>query len=135
MPSLDQLDFDASIIAPLPLAVALFEPSTRLRAANPAFAKLFDLDPGWLAAGPTFADLLNRLRETRKLPEQVDFAAYREVQLRLFRRTEGAEEELMHLPGGGTLKRVAARLPDGGLLLAFEDLSGACRPTNGPRKS
>ena len=42
-------------------AVAIYGPDKTLRFANQAFATLWGLDPQWLAAGPTFGEVLERL--------------------------------------------------------------------------
>ena len=49
----------------------------RLTFYNPAFAQLWRLDEDWLATEPTFNEVLERLRERRRLPEHADFRAFK----------------------------------------------------------
>ncbi len=125
MPDLVQLDSDVALIDALPLAVALFGVDKRLDHANAAFRHLFGIRAAWLAGQPTLGELLSHLRDLRKLPEQADFAVYRDAQMGLFGRLHETHEEMMVLPDGTTLRRIAAPRTGGGLIFAFEDLSGS----------
>ncbi len=58
-------------------AVAIFSPSRRLSFHNTAFADLWRLEPGFLAERPTHGEILDRLRQARRLPETDDYAAGR----------------------------------------------------------
>ena len=55
-------------------AVAIFGPAKRLAFHNTAFAELWGLEPAWLAERPTHGEVLDRLRQRRRLPETVDYA-------------------------------------------------------------
>ena len=127
MPTLHASDrhpgIDTALLEALPLAVCLIARGGRVEAFNPVFAALFDLEPEWLDRRPTFGDLLDRMRAGRKLPEQVDFQAYREAQSRLLTGLRDIHEEVFHLPDGAALRRIAAPLGEGTVMLAFEDLS------------
>ena len=127
MPTLHASDrhpgIDTALLEALPLAVCLIARDGRVEAFNPVFAALFGLDAEWLDRRPTFGDLLDRMRAGRKLPEQVDFQAYREAQSRLLTGLRDVHEEVFHLPDGATLRRIAAPLGKGAVMLAFEDLS------------
>ena len=55
------------------------------------------------------------------MPEVRDFPGWKAERRDWFVATGGAIEENWHLPGGAHLRVVAQPLPDGGLLLIFED--------------
>ena len=90
---------------------------------NRAFARLWRLDEAWLAAQPTFAELLEQLREQRRLPEQADWQAYKKSQTALFTAVIEPREELMHLPDERTLRVVITPHPFRGLLFTYEDVT------------
>jgi signal transduction histidine kinase len=105
----------------LSAGVAQFEADRSLSFYNQAFMRLFSMKPEWLAEGPDFARVLDRMREANRVPESRDFRAWREERRTWFTSaTEGQEENWM-LPGGTHLRVVAQPLPDGGLLTIFED--------------
>lgn len=113
----------AKILDVLPLAVAVFGPDTRLDFHNGAFTRLWRLDDHALAGRPRLGQLLDHLREQRLLPEVPDYRAFREEQVAQFRSVARPVANLMHLPDGRTVRRVAAPHPAGGLIFAYEDLS------------
>ncbi|NEU35172.1 histidine kinase, partial [bacterium LRH843] len=55
------------------------------------------------------------------LPEVRDFPGWKAERRDWFTRTDAATEETWHLPGGVHIRVLAQLLPDGGLLLIFED--------------
>ena len=61
----------------LPVAVAIFGDDQRLKFSNKAFSRLWDLDERWLGTHPSDGEILERLREARKLPEQRDFSSWK----------------------------------------------------------
>ncbi|WP_245409578.1 PAS domain-containing sensor histidine kinase [Allosphingosinicella vermicomposti] len=88
---------------------------------NQPFARLFNLPIDWLAERPEFDRVLDRMRENRQLPEVRDYPQWKEEHRAWFIAGVSAEEEDWLLPGGRHLRVVAQPLPDGGLLLIFED--------------
>ena len=74
-------------------AVAIFGPSKRLAFHNTAFQALFDLDPAWLDERPTHAELLDRLRQRRLLPEVIDYAGWRARELEFYGATEATPDD------------------------------------------
>ena len=68
--------------------------------------------------------MLDRLRETRKLPEQRDWQSWKRARLALYEAGRGANaEEQWHLPGGQTIKIITQPHPSGGLTYLYEDVS------------
>lgn len=104
-------------------AVAIFGPTKRLTYHNTAFETLWDLDPAWLAERPTHGELLDRLRQRRRLPEVVDYGKWKAKELEFYGSTEVAPDDLWSLPDGRTLRVVRQPHPMGGVLLLFSDIT------------
>ncbi|GAD60264.1 LOW QUALITY PROTEIN: histidine kinase [Brevundimonas abyssalis TAR-001] len=105
-------------------AVAIFGPSKRLAYHNTAFQQLFGIDPAWLDDRPTHAELLDRLRQRRQLPERDDYPAWKAHELEFYGATEAAPDDSWSLPDGRTLRVVRQPHPLGGVLLLFSDITG-----------
>lgn len=104
----------------LSAGVAQFGPDRNLIFSNQPFQRLFGLKADWLAERPEFDRLLDRMREAGRLPEARDYRAWREERRGWFTDANGQEENWL-LAGGVHLRVVAQPLPDGGLLVIFED--------------
>jgi signal transduction histidine kinase/PAS domain-containing protein len=104
-------------------AVVIFGADKRLEFFTRAYAQLWGLDNGWLHDGPEFGEVLEKLRETRQLPEVTDFRAFKAESLAQFNALQSATTDTMHLPDGRTVRRTVAPHGDGGLAFAFENLS------------
>ncbi len=105
-------------------AVAIFGPSKKLAFHNIAFQVLFNLDPAWLNERPTHAELLDRLRQRRMLPEVVDYAGWKANELEFYGAAQAAPDDSWSLPDGRTLRVVRQPHPLGGILLIFSDITG-----------
>lgn len=105
----------------LSAGVAQFARDRALIFSNQPFARLFGLRPDFLADRPEFNRLLDAMRETGHMPEVRDYPEWKKEHDRWFTGGLAAEEEDWLLPGGRHLRVVAQPLPDGGLLLIFED--------------
>lgn len=104
-------------------AVAIFGPAKRLAFHNTAFQTLFDLDPAWLDERPTHAELLDRLRQRRLLPEVIDYAAWKANELDFYGAAQASPDDSWSLPDGRTLRVVRQPHPLGGVLLIFSDIT------------
>ena len=104
----------------LSAGVARFGPDRTLRFWNQPFMSLFGLDQEHLADQPVFERVLDRMREARRLPEHRDFPAWRAERRDWFLSPDPREENWL-LADGTHLRVYAQPLPDGGLLLIFED--------------
>lgn len=107
----------------LPVAVAIFGPDQRLKFSNKAYAKLWDLDEKWLGTHPSDGEILERIRETRRLPEQRDFASWKRERLALYINAIEEREEHWHLPRGTTLRVTCQPHPHGGLIFIYADVT------------
>jgi signal transduction histidine kinase len=116
-------DSHAEVLESLAVAIAIFNADTRLGFFNRAFAALWRLEPEWLGANPTVDELLERLREHRRLPEFVDFPAYKRDVHAMFISPTAPQPELMHLPDDRTLRVSVAPHPMGGLIFVYDDVT------------
>jgi signal transduction histidine kinase len=114
-------DAQRAMLDRLSAGVAQFAPDRTLVFYNQPFGRTFAMKPEWLADRPEFDRVLDRMREAKRLPEVRDFPGWKAERRDWFRAAEGAIEEQWHLPGGTHLRVVAQPLPEGGLLLIFED--------------
>ena len=105
----------------LSAGVAQFSPEQTLAFSNQPFQRMFGLTPEWVSDAPQFDRVLEQMRERKHVPEVRDFPGWKAERRAWFTATAGAIEEHWHLPGGRHLRVVAQPLPDGGLLLIFED--------------
>jgi signal transduction histidine kinase len=104
-------------------AVAIYGPDKRLKFANAAFAALWGIETDFLAGGPSLDELLERLRERRRIPELADFRAFKRQQLGMFTSLIEPQQELLHLPDGRTLSLNISPHPLGGLVFVYEDVT------------
>lgn len=105
----------------LSAGVAQFGADRSLVFSNQPFQRLFAMKPEWVADRPEFDHVLERMRETNRVPESRDFPSWKAERRAWFTAGEDAQEETWLLPGGTHLRVLAQPLPDGGLLLIFED--------------
>ncbi|NNC72272.1 MAG: histidine kinase [Sphingomonadaceae bacterium] len=105
----------------LSAGVAQFGPDRSLSFSNQPFQRIFAMQDEWLADAPEFDRVLDRMREADRVPAERDFPAWKEARRSWFQKGDEPIEEAWHLPDGTHLRVVAQPLPDGGLLLIFED--------------
>ena len=100
---------------------AQFDADRTLSFFNHPFAVMAQLDPEWLAERPEFDRVLERMRDSNRLPETRDFPAWKAERRGWFSSAEEVVEEDWMLANGDHLRIVAQPLPDGGLRLFLED--------------
>jgi signal transduction histidine kinase len=100
---------------------AQFDADRSLSFFNRPFAVMTKLDPEWLAEGPEFDRLIERMRDEQRLPETRDFPSWKEERRGWFTSPDEVIEEEWMLPAGDHIRVVAQPLPDGGLRLFLED--------------
>lgn len=101
-------------------AIAQFDDRGNLVFVNQPFLRMFAIPPAWVADTPPFDRVLDRMRDGGRLPEVRDFPEWRRERQGWFLSRE-AREEPWHLSDGTHLRVVAQPMPDGGLLMIFED--------------
>ncbi|MHA6719520.1 PAS domain-containing sensor histidine kinase [Sphingomonas sp. RS6] len=99
--------------------VAQFGSDRGLVFCNQPFRRMFAMKNEWLADRPEFDRVLERMREGRKLPDVRDFPAWKAERREWFTAPDAIEENWS--VGTTHLRVVAQPLPEGGLLLLFED--------------
>ncbi len=113
----------AEVLETLGSAIAIYGPDMRLKFFNSAYARLWRVDESTLSEEPHLNDVMEMLREGRRLPEQPDFPAYKAELLRLYSTLIEPIEELQHLPDGTTLRVTVTPHPFGGVLFTYEDVT------------
>ena len=118
-------DAHADTLDKLHTAVAIFDRDQKLSFFNKAFVKLWGLSESFLDKHPSDGEILDRLREARKLPEQRDYQAWRRSRLSLYQDSarQKPSEEPWHLPNGQTIRVVTQPHPFGGLTFLYEDVT------------
>ncbi|PTQ07400.1 histidine kinase [Sphingomonas oleivorans] len=114
------VDAQRDMLDRLSAGVAQFAGDQSLVFCNGHFLRLFEMEPEWLADRPEFDRILERMREAQRAPESRDFPGWKAGRRLWFNATAPVEENWL-LPAGTHLRVVAQPLPDGGLLLIFED--------------
>ncbi|MFV3129550.1 ATP-binding protein [Niveispirillum sp. KHB5.9] len=117
------IDAHGEVLHQMGSAIAIYGPDMRIKFHNHAYARLWDMDTGWLADEPTYGEVLEDLRARRKLTEEADFPRWKKQQLGLFTSLIEPMEELIHLPDGRTLRALSVPHPFGGLMFVTEDVT------------
>ncbi len=104
-------------------AIAIFAADQKLEFFNTTYSQLWQLDDQWLNTRPKLGDILERLREQRKLPEQADFKRYKQSWLDQFTTLIKPHEDMIYLPDGTSLRALVMPHPLGGLMMLFEDVT------------
>jgi signal transduction histidine kinase len=113
----------AAVLNRVTSAIAIYGADRRLSYFNFAFAQLWRLEEDWLSNHPLIDEVMDRLRERRRLPEVADFRAFRRNLQAQFTSLIAPHEELLHLPDDKTLRLVVSPHPQGGLIFAYEDVT------------
>jgi len=111
------------VLESIQAAVAIYGPDKRLSFFNAAFVHLWGIEEEWLAGEPSLDELLERLRERRRIPEYADFRTFRRQQLEMFTSLIEPQTELMHRPDDRTLSVSVSPHPLGGLIFVYEDVT------------
>ncbi|HZQ40542.1 MAG TPA: PAS-domain containing protein, partial [Rhizomicrobium sp.] len=117
------VDAHVDTLDKLATAVAIFSKEQKLTFFNRAFVRLWGLPEEWLERHPSDGEILDRLRDARKLPEQRDYQGWKKGRLALYQAAGRTVEEFWHIPGGKTLRVVSQPHPFGGLTFLYEDVS------------
>ena len=121
------IDAHSDLLHALTTAIVIFGPDQRVNYYNHAFVRLWGLSEVWLESHPRHGELLDKLRELRRLPEQPDFRSWKQQRMRLFERRDSYPEELWHLPNGTTLRVTPRPHPMGGVVILYDDVSTQLR--------
>jgi signal transduction histidine kinase len=108
-------------------AVAVFDRDKRLTFHNAAFAELWGLEAAFLTEQPTHAEVLDRLRQRRRLHETIDYSKFKVAELARYELLKPSEEAIWPLPGERTLRVISQPHPAGGLTMVFSDITPEMR--------
>lgn len=114
---------NAETLNRLSTPVAIFGQDKLLIFFNSAFADMCRLDADYLAQRPHHGELLEMMRDNRRVPEQSDFPAWKKAVLHQYVTLIEPQEDMWHLADETTWRVVTQPHPLGGLLLLFEDVS------------
>lgn len=110
--------------AELAIGLAIFDRSRRLVLFNPALLDLTNLPTDFLTSRPSMVSFLDRLRESRVMPEPRDYRTWRTAISELeAAAADGTYSETWSLPDGQTYHVTGRPHPDGAVALLFEDIS------------
>ena len=110
--------------ADLSIGLAIFDKRRQLATFNPALHELTGLPIEFLSSRPSIDTVLDRLRETRILPEPKNYSSWREQFTALEAEAkEGTYCEVWELPDGQSYRITGRPHPDGAFALLFEDIS------------
>ena len=104
-------------------AVAIFDAERQLTFHNDAFVRLWEFDEAWLDIHRRHDEILENLRQRRRLPEQIDFQAYKHAVLDQYTALLEPHEEMEVLPDGTMIRSVLSPYPLGGLLIIYDDVT------------
>ncbi len=104
----------------LSAGVAQFGADQRLQFCNQPFLSIFGIKPETASVDTDFDRVLDAMRDAGLVPETPDFPAWRRDRRQWFHSPTAIEENWL-LRDGVHLRVYAQPLPDGGLLLIFED--------------
>ncbi|SRR5258706_8176885 len=117
-------DASQDLLDKLTIAIAIFGADQCLIGNNAHYAHMWSFPQSWLDTHPTLSDILDRLRESRLLPEQRDFAAWKKLGLERL-KDGGRVEDFWHMPNGRSLRVVSESHLQGGVFITYEDVSDA----------
>jgi PAS domain-containing protein len=120
-------DAQEDMIEHVPFAVATFDGDRKLAGFNNAYAEMWELPRSWLETHPSYSDILDRLRDRRRLPEQRSFPEWKAQQLKTFGSTHRRSEEFWHLPNGKSIRIKVQPHLAGGVFVLFEDITERLR--------
>jgi signal transduction histidine kinase len=115
------------VLESLSTSIVIFGPDQRLKFFNNEYVKQFGLDDTFLETEPLLGEVLEALRERRKLPEQLDMPRYKKEIARELMSLISPREELLHLPDETTIRMVATPHPFGGVVITYEDVTDTLR--------
>lgn len=111
------------LLEQLRTAIGIFAPDHRLEFFNTAFSQLWGLEDAWLNTRPRLSEIMEKLREKRRLPEQADFRTFKDSWIRMFTGLIDPHEDMLYLPDNTALRMLAVPNPMGGLIMTFEDVT------------
>ncbi|MBU6474567.1 MAG: PAS domain-containing sensor histidine kinase [Alphaproteobacteria bacterium] len=104
-------------------AIAMFDTETRLEFYNSAYEQLTGMSGAWLDTKPRLVDIIDKMRELRKLPEQADYKLFKQNWVKKFTTLLDPSEEMLYLPDGSVIRMIVVPRAAGGAMLTLEDVT------------
>ncbi len=104
-------------------AVAKYDRDMRLEFYNSAYEQMTSLSSTWLDTKPKITEIIDKLRELRKIPDQADYKQFKQAWINRFTSLIDPYEEMQYMPDGAVLRMVVVPRPTGGLVQTFEDVT------------
>ncbi len=104
-------------------AIAMFDTDTRLEFYNSAYEQLTGMSGAWLDTKPRLVDIIDKMRELRKLPEQADYKLFKQNWLKKFTTLLDPSEEMLYLPDGSVIRMIVVPRATSGAMLTLEDVT------------
>ncbi len=121
--------------AQLTIGLAIFDRSRSLALFNPALTDLTRLPVDFLVARPSLAEVLDKLREKRMIPEPRDYRSWRRSIADLeAAAADGTYMETWSLAGNLTYRVTGRPHPDGAIAFLIEDISAEMSLTRNFRR-
>ena len=98
-------------------------PTQRLAHFNQAYVDLWQLDAEWLATRPRDGEILDRLRQARRLEERADYRDWKQELARRPTAPTSRSRTTWHLPDGRTLHVIADADGEGGVTYLYENVT------------
>lgn len=111
------------LLGQLHTAIGIFGLDQRLEFYNSAFSQLWGIDDAWLNNKPKLGDLMEKLRDNRRLPEQADFRRFKQSWVDMFTGLIEPHEDMLYLPDNSALRMLVVPQSAGGLMMTFEDVT------------
>ena len=106
----------------LATAFAVFDSTQRLAHYNQAYVDLWQLDREWLETRPRDGEILDRLRQARRLEERAEYRAWKQGWISAYGSGKQIEDR-WHLPDGRMLHVIADAHSDGGVTYLYENVT------------
>ena len=119
----DDQSANRALLEQLHSAISIYGSDQKLEFYNSTFAQLWGLEDGWLNTKPKLGEVMEKLRETRRLPEQADFRSFKQVWLKMFTDLIEPHEDMLYLPDGSAVRMLVIPHKLGGLMMNFEDVT------------
>ncbi len=119
----DNRSANRALLEQLRSAIGIYDVDQKLEFYNSAFAQLWGLEDGWLNTRPLLGAIMEKLRETRRLPEQADFRVFKKSWLDMFTGLIDPYETMLYLPDGSAVRMFVVPHKLGGLMMTFEDVT------------
>ena len=103
--------------------IAMFDADMRLEFYNSYYEQLTGMPGRWMDTKPKIVEVIDKLRELRKLPEQADYKQFKQQWIGRFTSLLEPYEEMQYLPDGTVVRLNCVPRPMGGLLLTMEDVT------------